>query len=195
MNDIFPKRLKQLRLEKGMTQEEIAEQLNTRRSTYGEYERGKIMPPIDKVESVAKILETTPQYLLGWDEQQTGLNMTGEIVRRIREKKHISAEEFASDVGIHVSDLRKYENNTEPIPEKMLQVFADYLKVPVEALRGTTVGFSNAGGFYIAKNPNILKTNARWYSIFGDLEFTIEEHDKLMEFAKFLLYQRGENNK
>lgn len=194
MSESFPERLKQLRLEKGLTQEKIAEELNVKRSTYGEYERGKISPPIEKIEAVAKILETTPQYLLGWNEPSM-TNKIGDIIRNMREKKHISAEEFASDVGIHVSDLRKYESNTEPIPEKMLQVFADYLEVSVEALQRTTVGFSNDGGFYIAKNPNILKTDARWYSIFGDLEFTTEEHDKMIEFAKFLLFQRGENNK
>lgn len=70
MADGFKDRLRLVRGKSGKTQEEIASLLNIKRSTYGEYERGKIMPPIDKVEQLAKLLETTPQYLLGWESEK-----------------------------------------------------------------------------------------------------------------------------
>lgn len=68
MNDVFPKRLRRLRIERRKTQGDMAEVLNIQRTTYGEYERGKITPPIDKLETIARILDTTPQYLIGWDD-------------------------------------------------------------------------------------------------------------------------------
>ena len=40
MNLIFHTRLKALRTEKKKTQEEMAKELQIKRSTYGEYERG-----------------------------------------------------------------------------------------------------------------------------------------------------------
>lgn len=69
MRNVFPERLKKLRKDKGMTQEEVAKLLNIKRSTYGEYERGKILPPIEKVKHLSEILDTDPQYLVGWDSK------------------------------------------------------------------------------------------------------------------------------
>lgn len=66
MDDTFKKRLKQLRTEADKTQDDMAKILNIKRSTYGEYERGKIMPPIDKIEQIAMILGVQPYSLIGW---------------------------------------------------------------------------------------------------------------------------------
>lgn len=67
MRKIFPSRLKALRIRIGKTQEEMSKLLEVKRSTYGEYERGKIIPTLDKMEQIANILEVSPQYLLGWE--------------------------------------------------------------------------------------------------------------------------------
>lgn len=65
MNTLFPVRLKNLRKDKGRTQEEMSELLNVRRSTYGEYERGKIVPPIDKMKMLADYFGISVDYLMG----------------------------------------------------------------------------------------------------------------------------------
>lgn len=54
MNKKFCDRMKRLRNESGKTQGEMAELLGVQRSTYGEYERGKIMPPVEKTGTVGK---------------------------------------------------------------------------------------------------------------------------------------------
>jgi transcriptional regulator with XRE-family HTH domain len=36
-------------------------------STLRHYERGRAQPPIDKLEALARALESTPNVLLGWD--------------------------------------------------------------------------------------------------------------------------------
>lgn len=65
MNDIFPIRLKSLRKSLDRTQEDIAKILNVRRSTYGEYERGKIVPPVDKMKILADYFCVSVDYLMG----------------------------------------------------------------------------------------------------------------------------------
>lgn len=65
MNSIFAKRLKMLRLEKKLTQQTIADFLGVRRSTYGEYERAKIVPPYDKIEKLANYFNVSVDWIVG----------------------------------------------------------------------------------------------------------------------------------
>lgn len=65
MNTIFTTRIKSLRIEAGKTQAEIAERLGVLRTTYGEYERGKIMPPMDKIKVLAELYNVSVDYLIG----------------------------------------------------------------------------------------------------------------------------------
>lgn len=62
---IFAKRLKMLRLESKKTQQMIADELGVRRSTYGEYERAKIVPPYDKIEKLATMFGVSVDWLVG----------------------------------------------------------------------------------------------------------------------------------
>ena len=64
-------RIKQLREAKNLTQEELAKLLSTKRQTISKYEKGIVTNiPSDRVEELAKILETTPEYILGWEEKE-----------------------------------------------------------------------------------------------------------------------------
>lgn len=62
-------RIKQRRLELGYTADALAKLLNKNRSTIYRYENGDIENmPIDVLEPLAKALNTTPAYLMGWQE-------------------------------------------------------------------------------------------------------------------------------
>ena len=63
--DNLSSKIKALRKEKKQTQQNIADLLGVRRSTYGEYERGKILPPMDKLKIIAEHFEVTIDYLIG----------------------------------------------------------------------------------------------------------------------------------
>lgn len=62
---MFSIRIKALRKEKKKTQNDLATYLNVRRSTYGEYERGIITPPYDKIKAIADYFEVSVDYLMG----------------------------------------------------------------------------------------------------------------------------------
>lgn len=80
-------RIKRLRKEKGITQAELADRLNTTKQTISKYEKGIVTNiPSDRVEALARILETTPEYILGWDQEKTEKNndVIAEVVVKMR---------------------------------------------------------------------------------------------------------------
>ena len=67
-------KLKSLRRERKMTLDDLAKKLGTSRQTIHRYENGTIsnIPP-EKVELLAEALNTTPQYLMGWENTYSGI--------------------------------------------------------------------------------------------------------------------------
>ena len=63
-------KLKELRKQAGLTLDELAERVGTSKQTIHRYENGIItnVPP-RKIESLASALGTTPQELMGWDDE------------------------------------------------------------------------------------------------------------------------------
>ena len=61
-------RLRETRLERGMTLEGLAKAVGTSKQTIHRYETGAIANiPSDKIEAIAGALKTTPAYLMGWE--------------------------------------------------------------------------------------------------------------------------------
>lgn len=59
------KRLKELRMEKGLTQNALAQKLNMTQQTYSDYETGKTNPNVETLIALADILECSIDYLVG----------------------------------------------------------------------------------------------------------------------------------
>ena len=65
MEIILGKRLKELREERGLTQKQLAEQLNLHSVTYLHYEKAQREPPLAVLAQMAQFFEVTTDYLLG----------------------------------------------------------------------------------------------------------------------------------
>lgn len=65
VTDVFSKRLKDLREEAGMTQTELANELNVSRGAISYYEKGERTPDIEFLDSVALFFNLPTDYLLG----------------------------------------------------------------------------------------------------------------------------------
>lgn len=62
-------RIKALREQKGFSQIELAEKIGVSKQNLYKYENGIISNiPSDKIEAAAAALETSPAYLMGWDD-------------------------------------------------------------------------------------------------------------------------------
>lgn len=64
-------RIKQRRIELGLDADELARKIGKSRATVYRYENGDIENmPTPVLEPIAKALETTPAYLMGWEEKE-----------------------------------------------------------------------------------------------------------------------------
>lgn len=64
-------RIKQRRKELKMSADELGKLIGKDRSTIYRYEKGDIETmPLEILEPVAEFLQTTPQHLMGWDNEQ-----------------------------------------------------------------------------------------------------------------------------
>ena len=62
------KRIKELREKHGMSQVDLADRISVSKQTLYKYENGIITNiPSDKIECIAKVLRTSPSYIMGWD--------------------------------------------------------------------------------------------------------------------------------
>ncbi len=108
---MFPYRLKQLRENLSMTQEELAKMLNLTQSTVAYYESGRKMPTLENAIIIAKIFNTSLDYLVGVSDCQTFEN--------IREN-----QAFYYTNKLLLDDISNLSANSL----KELENFIDYLK-------------------------------------------------------------------
>lgn len=126
------KRIRERRKELSLSVDELAQKLNKNRTTVYRYEKGDIENlPMDILGPLAEALNTTPAYLMGWDN------------------KPISA----------------------------MDTITDYYRL--------SIGHED--------NIRVKRFNT-WAKKFNKYVFTDEEHNKLVEYAEFLIHQRERKN-
>jgi transcriptional regulator with XRE-family HTH domain len=106
----FGKKLSECRKAKGLTQQEVAKQLNTVHTVIGRYERDEMKPTIDVIKKLSAIMGTTVGYLLGETEDVNAFR-DPEMLKRINEINNLPEEEkkcvlFALDAMLRDSKTR-----------------------------------------------------------------------------------------
>ena len=127
-------RLKELREQKGMSQTEAARHIGVSKQTLYKYENNIITNiPSDIIEKIAVLYETTPAYLMGWQEQikQFGESMARQL-QPITEQfgefsKALSDQLYPkTDVIAEIEALAKQYDATQL--EKALRFTKSFLK-------------------------------------------------------------------
>lgn len=98
----FAKRLKLLRVEKDLSQKDIATQIDVHFTTYGDYERGETMPTAETLRKLSNILGVSIDYLLEGKETEPAVadvhdQMLVEMFKEINTLK-TPRKEFVKDV-------------------------------------------------------------------------------------------------
>jgi len=88
----FANVFKQLRIEKGFTQEQLANALGISRSAVGMYESGKRIPDSEDLEKFADFFNVDIDYLLGRSQQSTYYvnPETAKVAQEILDNKELS---------------------------------------------------------------------------------------------------------
>ena len=64
----FAERLKELRLENGLTQDQLAEKIKLSQAAISAYERNKITPTIDAIIILCRFFKVSADYLIGLED-------------------------------------------------------------------------------------------------------------------------------
>ena len=114
---IIGQRIRNRRIELGLTQDELAAKTGYKsRSSINKIECSRNLP-LTKVEQMAKALECTPSYLMGWEDEVENIEMDT-LVDIVLDNEIRS---FVHDVvKLRNEDVKKFEN---------LKSYMEFLKV------------------------------------------------------------------
>ena len=125
-------KMRELRLKKGLSQKDFAKLINVAPNTYNQWEKGTREPDYETLCKIAKELNTTIDYLLGYENSTYRL-------RTLREKiKKVSQRELADYLNIDKSTYAQYEKGICEPDTATLNKLSDYYNVSVEFLLGRT---------------------------------------------------------
>jgi repressor LexA len=128
-------RIKTLREKKGMTQLELAEKLGYKsKSSVAHIENGRDIPRA-MVVTLAEILETTPAYLMGWEDTTPNAEIlsAGENIYKIPVFSSVSAGFGAYACSDVIDYLHLYIANPADVPEMLcIKVTGDSMYPKIE---------------------------------------------------------------
>ena len=73
----FGQRLKELRLQAGMTQKQLADRIWVSKAAIGNYELSDRKPSLEIIIKLAKVFHVSTDYMLGVDEKEQTIDVTG----------------------------------------------------------------------------------------------------------------------
>ena len=112
-------RIRKIRKEKRMTMKELAEKTDLHESTISRYEKGEIAMEIGKLKEIANALQTTPGYIMGWDDDP-------EPSERVQTQKQC-AELFEKAYGKEMCDLLKKVLSLDSVDRMVISSTIDTL--------------------------------------------------------------------
>ena len=188
-----------LRIQNGMTQEELARRLNTTKQTISKYEKGIVSNlPLSRVSELAKALGTTSAYLTGWEDthkekapsvsneatsiskQYDYLDEHGKRVVRAVIKEETARMEAAAE---------REDDNVVEMPKRSVPLFANaFAAGPAEPDFGNLwetieVDAKQKGDFAIKINGDSMEP----YLHDGQIAFGVKQTPKVGEVGAFLL--------
>ena len=95
---VIGQRIKTLRKRKGLNQTQLANLLGKSLRTVQKYETGEIEVSIDVVNELAKILDTTPTFILGYETNTAPIRSLADIMSFLFELNKVSSLKFDVDV-------------------------------------------------------------------------------------------------
>lgn len=136
------RRIKELRTEKGLTQQELAEILNVSSMSISFYENEQRKPDSEFIIACSRFFDVSTDYLLGKTykrriPREERFGAFSKRLKHVRELKGISQRQAAEDLNISPQNLSYYENGRDA-GYGLLVRMARYYDVTVEYLIGAS---------------------------------------------------------
>ena len=137
-------RLKALRSEKGLTQDELVSELNSKlgdskkaisKMTISNWENNKHSIKQDKAELLADFFGVSVSYLLGYDDPKAEYIAFEDQLAKLRKTKGTTQEELASSLNFPLSLVKDWETEKRGYTKEQLQILGDFFGIsPSEVL-------------------------------------------------------------
>ena len=99
MGENFNENLKKARLESGLSQKELSENIGVAKSTYSLYESGKREPNVNTIKKIASALNVSADILLGTEPEPTII------------AAHFDGEEYTQDELDEIRQFAEFVKN------------------------------------------------------------------------------------
>lgn len=140
-------RLRELRIEQGMTQESLGEVVGVGKSTYQNYEQGLSAAPLPRLLQLSDYLDVSLDYLSGHSDERIRVSGRLNVValepfpqrlRKLRKEHKLTQKRAAEQIGIIGRTYIKYEHGEIIPPLDKLLKLADLFGVSMDELAGRT---------------------------------------------------------
>ena len=126
-------RIKQRRMELGLSVDEVAEKLGKNRATVYRYESNEIENlPVGTLEPLAKILETTPAQLMGWEDEEQDENYRRIFARNLNRFLKINGKnqaDIATLLNVSQAAVSNWCKGIKMPRMDKVQALADYFGI------------------------------------------------------------------
>lgn len=136
-------RLKDIREDHDLSQQEMATILNTNRATYSMWELGINIIPLKDLCNYADYFNLSIDYILNISNNKTtklikGLNLKtlGNNIKILRENNHLSQRELATKLNISKTSIYKYEHGLTYITIPNLYNLSKLFNISINKLCG-----------------------------------------------------------
>ena len=134
---MFKDKLKELRRQKGVTQEQLAKIIGVERSAVGQYEGKRAVIPSDPVKmKIAEFFGVTVDYLLQEEPVQLNDRMFKLRLKQLREEMGISQAALATLLGVAQSTVGMWENGKNNPSHAKLEQLSNLFGVTADYLMG-----------------------------------------------------------
>ena len=125
-----PNRLKELRIKRKLTLDDIETKTGIKRGTYSNYENGNTEPKLEVWQELARFFNVSVPYLQGFNEHKPNR------LKELRKRNHLTLKELGQNVGMANNTLSQYESEKRNPNDKVWQQLADYFEVSVSYIKG-----------------------------------------------------------
>lgn len=135
-------KVKEIRNELELSQEDIAKVLNVKRGTYASWECGSDVIPTRQIYKLAEYFKLSIDYLLEISNQghmvyhgsDINLSDVGNNIYNLRKRNNLSQKSFAESIGINQSTLWAYEKGKTLITLSSLISLAKVYNVTIDSI-------------------------------------------------------------
>lgn len=129
-------KLKQLRIESGLTQTYVGAKLNIGNKTISDYERGISEPDTTVLKELARLYGISIDELL--DNEPINSTTSGERLKELRIEKRLTLRELADKLSMSYSNIAMIERGERNFSSDSLKSFCDFFNVSSDYLLGLT---------------------------------------------------------